>query len=278
MVGSVDGHAVEAARRFVDSQPERWFANSRVPRLIHHTWVTSDRRRLPAIVSEAITSFAPSDDATLQLLWSDQASAELARECYPAVCALFDSLPHPVMRADLFRYMVLNAFGGVYSDVDTRLLRPVDSWVADAPSEAPVRLIVGVEADTDRADWSRWYARRLQWCQWTLAAAPGHPVLEQVIAESVRRIRGGVETSIMELTGPGVWTDSVGLWLEQAHGRDWSEFRGLREPVRVGDALLLPITAFSPGVGHVGAGPVSAPDALVQHLFMGSWKTTGSPR
>jgi alpha 1,6-mannosyltransferase len=77
---------------------------------------------------------------------------------------------------------------------------------------------------------------------------------------------------------PGVWTDSVSRWLGQAHGRDWSGFTGLREPVRVGDALLLLITAFSPGASHVGAGPVSAPDALVEHLFMGSWKPTGSPR
>jgi mannosyltransferase OCH1-like enzyme len=276
MVESVDDPSDDAVRRFIDSQPERWFANSRIPRLVHHTWATSDLDRLPAIASEGIRSFACNDGATLQLLWSDQACAELVRANYSSLSELVRSLPHPVMRADLFRYMVLNAFGGVYTDVDTRLLRPVDSWVAHAPGAPPARLVLGIEADPDRPDWADWYARRLQWCQWTFAAAAGHPVLEEVIAESTRRIRRGVETLVMELTGPGVWTDSVNRWLEQAHGRHWSEFVGLQKPVRVGDALLLPITAFSPGIGHMGAGPTSSPDALVEHLFMGSWKATGA--
>ena len=261
-------------RRFVDSQPERWFVNSHIPRVIHHTWATSDPRRLPAIVSDGIRSFACDDGTTLQMLWSDQACAELVSESYSSLSGLVATLPHAVMRADLFRYMVLNAFGGVYADVDTRLLRPIDGWVPHAPGAPPVRLVVGIEADSDRPDWADWYPRRLQWCQWTLAAAAGHPVLEEVIAESARRIRGRVDTSIMELTGPGVWTDSVNRWLDQEHGRHWSEFTGLRAPVRVGDALLLPITAFSPGAAHMGAGPTSSPDALVEHLFMGSWRQT----
>jgi alpha 1,6-mannosyltransferase len=276
MVESVDELGDSALRRLIGSQRERCFANSRIPRLLHHTWATSDLDRLPAIVSEGVRSFTCNDGATLQLLWSDQDCEELIRARYSSLCEVARSLPHPVMRADLFRYMVLSAFGGVYSDVDTRLLRPVDSWIEHAPAAPPARLIVGIEADPDRSDWADWYSRRLQWCQWTLASAPGHPVLADVIEESTRRIRRGVGTSVMELTGPGVWTDSVNRWLEQAHGRHWSEFVGLREAVRVGDALLLPITAFSPGIGHMGAGPTSSPDALVEHLFMGSWKQTAA--
>ncbi|GIL66428.1 hypothetical protein Vafri_19944 [Volvox africanus] len=58
-------------------------------------------------------------------------------------------------------------------------------------------------------------------------------------------------------------------------GRDWHEFEGLAHGTLVGDLLVLPITAFSPGVGHMGAGPVGHPEARVQHLFGGSWRTQG---
>lgn len=34
---------------------------------------------------------------------------------------------------------------------------------------------------------------------------------------------------------------------------------------------LLSITGFSPGVGHMGSKPVSSAEALVQHMFDGSW-------
>jgi hypothetical protein len=38
----------------------------------------------------------------------------------------------------------------------------------------------------------------------------------------------------------------------------------------VGDVLVLPITSFSPGVGHMGAQRVNHPFALVKHDFQGT--------
>lgn len=58
-------------------------------------------------------------------------------------------------------------------------------------------------------------------------------------------------------------------------GRNWTEFVGLSRGVQVGDLALLPLTAFSPGVGHMGAGGLGHPEARVQHLFRGSWQRQG---
>jgi alpha 1,6-mannosyltransferase len=265
---------IDEAARFLLALPNLRFANSRIPRLIHHTWKVSDASQFPPMVTASVASFRSKNDAVLQLVWSDQACADLVDAEYPSLSRLFRELGHPILRADLFRYMVLNTFGGVYSDVDTLLLKAVDEWVP-APvdsSEAPVSLIIGIEADSDSPDWADWYARRLQWCQWTVACAADHPVCRYVIDESVRRIRAGEQTSVMELTGPGVWTDSVNRWLERDQGHRSSEFIGLESPVRVGDALLLPITGFSPGLGHMGSKPIDSSEALVEHQFMGSWK------
>jgi len=264
---------ITEARSFVRRLPTPRFAGSRIPRLIHRTWKVSDPLQFPEDVRSSVASFQARNEAVLQLVWSDQACAEFVDAYYPSAATEFRALPHPVLRADLFRYMVLNIFGGVYSDIDTTLLRAVDDWVSsDLDPDNPVSLIIGIEADADMSDWNRWYARRLQWCQWTIAAAAGHPVLRYVIDESLRRIRLAEESSVMELTGPGVWTDSVNRWLEQDQGRGWSEFLGLKNAVCVGDAAILTITAFSPGVGHMGSEPASSSRALVEHGFMGSWK------
>jgi alpha 1,6-mannosyltransferase len=233
----------------------------------------SDPRGLPRNIRAGLASFRQKNEAVVQLVWSDEASAKFVDSYYPWFAEEFSALTHVILRADLLRYMVLNTFGGVYSDVDTTLLRAVDGWIpTEFDSTDPISLIVGVEADADRDDWSRWYARRLQWCQWTIGAEAGHPVLGYVIEESVRRLRCAEETSAMELTGSGVWTDSINRWLEHDQGRSWTEFLGLTRAVRVGDAALLTITAFSPGLGHMGSGPTSAPSALVEHKFRGSWK------
>jgi alpha 1,6-mannosyltransferase len=264
---------INEAVSFLRRLPNSRFSNSRIPRLIHRTWKVSDPLQFPVGVRSSVASFQARNETVLQLVWSDEACAEFVDVYYPSAAEEFRAAPHPVFRADLFRYMVLNTFGGVYSDIDTTLLRAVDDWVSsDLDPGNPVSLIVGVEADPDRGDWDRWYARRLQWCQWTIGAAAGHPVLRYVIDESLRRIRLGEESSVMELTGPGVWTDSINRWLAQDQCRSWTEFLNLKRAVRVGDAALLTITAFSPGVGHMGSEPRSSRRALVEHGFMGSWK------
>lgn len=54
-------------------------------------------------------------------------------------------------------------------------------------------------------------------------------------------------------------------------GKHWSSFMGMTAAQKVGDMYLLTITGFSPGVGHMGAGPITHADACVRHKFEGSW-------
>jgi alpha 1,6-mannosyltransferase len=97
---------------------------------------------------------------------TDTAAVELVHQLFavtPAVFEAYDVPPNPVLEADFFRYLILLALGGVYSDIDTTALKSVSHW---APTELePFGLGVGIEADTDRPDWHDWYARRIQFCQ-----------------------------------------------------------------------------------------------------------------
>ena len=120
---------IDEAARFLLALPNLRFANSRIPRLIHHTWKVSDASQFPPMVRASVASFRTKNDAVLQLVWSDRACEDLVDARYPSLSRLFRELVHPILRADLFRYMVLQTFGGVYSDVDTLLLKAVDEWV-----------------------------------------------------------------------------------------------------------------------------------------------------
>jgi mannosyltransferase OCH1-like enzyme len=42
---------------------------------------------------------------------------------------IFVSLPFNVMRANIWRYMVLNTYGGVYVDIDTICKKPISYWI-----------------------------------------------------------------------------------------------------------------------------------------------------
>lgn len=220
----------------------------------------------------------------------------------PDVKKAWNLMPKSILKADFFRYLILYARGGVYSDIDTQGLKPIDEWLSANESvygqPNTAGLVVGIEADPDRPDWNEWYARRIQFCQWTIQAKKGHPQLRELIAKitditltrdkkgQLNKVLGKDEGGdIMNWTGPGIWTDSVFEYLnnlaQPASNRekgvvetivDWNMFTGLETPKIVEDVMVLPITSFSPDVGQMGAKSSNDPMAYAKHMFLGSWK------
>ena len=224
---------------------------------------------------------------------TDSVAIHLIRHFYasiPEVVDAYESLPEPIMKADFFRYLILLARGGIYSDIDTTALKSAVEWV---PSEVPrtsYGLVIGIEADPDREDWHDWYSRRIQFCQWTIQSKPGHPVLVDIVAsiteETHRRKREGLLDkkhikSVVEFTGPAVWTDIIFRFFNNPEYFDmstskgnitWKHFTGITQAKKVGDVVVLPITCFSPGVQQMGAGEDDDPMAFVKHTFEGMFR------
>lgn len=86
-----------------------------------------------------------------------------------------------VLRADFMRYLILALEGGIYSDMDTEALRPVNEWVPDELKHR-TKLIVGIEADSTPPVQGTTY--EVQFCQWTLAGEAGHPALWTMVEVS----------------------------------------------------------------------------------------------
>ena len=205
----------------------------------------------------------------------------------PEVLEAYNAMPLPVLKADFFRYLILLARGGVYSDIDTAALKSAVEWVPESVPRNTVGLVIGIEADPDRPDWHDWYSRRIQFCQWTIQSKPGHPVLRDIVAritaETLRKKRSGLLTgfldkNVVEFTGPAIWTDTIFDYFNDQRyfdmstskgAIDWQNFTGMELPKKVGDVIVLPITSFSPGVQQMGAKEVSDPMAFVRHGFSG---------
>jgi alpha 1,6-mannosyltransferase len=223
---------------------------------------------------------------------SDKAAMHLISYLYvsmPEVVEAYNALPEAVLKADFFRYLILLARGGIYSDIDTEALKAASDWLPDDFDRATAGLIIGIEADVgDRADWQLWYSRRIQFCQWTIQAKPGHPVLRDIVAtitEDTLRMKkdhllkaGDLPKSIVEFTGPAVWTDSIFSYFNNPAFFDFStrssnisyaDFSGITEHKKIGDVIVLPITGFSPGVQQMGAQDVNHQMAFVRHEFEG---------
>ena len=224
---------------------------------------------------------------------TDSTAAHLIRYLYasvPEVLEAYNAMPVPVLRADFFRYLILLARGGIYSDIDTTALKPATEWIPSTVAPSSVGLIVGIEADPDRPDWAEWYSRRIQFCQWTIQAKVGHPVLRKIVAQITEEAlrmkklkilsRDKMDMSIVEFTGPARWTDAVFAYMNDpnyfkvgAKNITWESFTNMQTSKRVGDVVVLPITSFSPGVQQMGSKELDDPMAFVKHDFEGNLKS-----
>ena len=208
----------------------------------------------------------------------------------PEVVEAYKAMPLPVLKADFFRYLILFARGGIYTDIDTQALKPTTQWLPDGYDRSQVGLIVGIEADPDRPDWADWYSRRIQFCQWTIQSKPGHPVLRDIVAriteDTLTMKDAGLlkqgklpPKSIVEYSGPAVWTDTIFDYFNDPRYFDmnssdtanitWTDFTGMSDRKKLGDVIVLPLTSFSPGVGQMGAGDYDDDMAFVKHSFDG---------
>lgn len=212
----------------------------------------------------------------------------------PLIPQVYNTLQDPGLKTDLLRYLVISAEGGVYSDLDTLALKPVDDWIPKH-MKGTVRAVVGIEFDQlDGDPWPglggepSYMTHPVQFCQWTLAATPGHPLFRSMVDETVgaiRKLAAAKESNISQLqptgyevittTGPAAWTDVVFRYLQKvdANLQSLRQLSNMTEPMLIGDVLVLTIDGFGMGQPHSqSTNDGSIPEsALIRHNFRHTW-------
>ena len=118
--------------------------------------------------------------------------------------------PVGVMRADLWRYMVIYRYGGIYTDLDTICNVPIDSWI-ETEEFSGKKMIINAEYNNQIA-------------QWTFAATPGHPVLGHVlrtIKENFKNPDYNDPHFVHNITANTIWSRGIFDYLDYTlEGKD----------------------------------------------------------
>ena len=101
-----------------------------IPHIIHQSWKSY---LLPPKFIRWSKSFQKHHPTWTYILWSDQDNEALVRTVYPQYYDTYKGLATNIMRADFVRAMYMHHHGGVYADLDTYCLQPMDAIVARAP-------------------------------------------------------------------------------------------------------------------------------------------------
>jgi alpha 1,6-mannosyltransferase len=125
--------------------------------------------------------------------------------------------------------------------------------------------------------------------QWTIAAAPGHPIFRKMVARVLQSLNELSEThelpadrlqptssEAMNSTGPAAWADVVFKQLQEYDPalNTIKDLSFLEAPKLYGDILVLTIDGFGMGQSHSDStNDGTIPEAaLMKHLFEGSWR------
>lgn len=184
--------------------------------------------------------------------YDDQMMDAFLQSTFPNL-SLNESFKFMVEKADLFRYEVINKYGGMYVDSDTECRHPVQDWMeimgldqieAGSPSgyilenvlhrsTAPsselfgsaigqhtvkVDMVIGIEFYDTRRPLAHFAPdTRCQFVQWAFLSSPNNPILSAVIDRVVQNVETipDERARIIARTGPGVWTKAIVSFIEK---------------------------------------------------------------
>jgi mannosyltransferase OCH1-like enzyme len=214
----------------------------------------------------------------------------------PDIVKFYRSINLHIIKADLLRYMIMYAQGGVYADIDVEALRPVHRFIPERYDDKDIDMIVGVEIDQpDFSDHPILGKKSKSFCQWTIISKPHQPVMLKLIENIMAWLKnvakeqkvplGEVQLDFDQVisgTGPSAFTKAL---LEQMNQRrsggpkvTWDLFHNMDESKIVGRVLVLDVEAFCAGQGHSDSGNHDSRGALVKHHYHASNWPSKHPR
>lgn len=117
--------AGELAREPGASAPPQ--AAAAIPKIVFQTWKT--KVELPPHYAVWSASFPRHNPQFRHLIWDDADNRAFIAAAYPWFLAIYDRYPAEIFRADIVRYFFMFHHGGLYADMDTECLAPLDGYL-----------------------------------------------------------------------------------------------------------------------------------------------------
>ncbi len=153
----------------------------------------------------------------------------------PDIVEFYRGVQAAIIKADLLRYLIMYAEGGIYADIDVEALKPMWKFIPERYEEKDIDMVVGVEIDEpDWKDHPILGPKSMSFCQWTFMCKPQLPVMMHLIEHIMKwltDVADGQNRTIsdVELDFDEVISGSRPLRLHQRHpGRD--EHQARRRP------------------------------------------------
>ena len=218
-----------------------------IPKVLHQTWKTP---QVPAEWRSFRESWLRHHPGWRHVLWTDEDNRRLIAEHHPWFLPVYDAFPRHIQRVDAAKYFILYTHGGVYADLDSECLQPLDPLLARGGA------VVGRSRDG------------VIECA-VLASPPRHPLWEiafremqapPLLARLFRGRRRVDATHVLFSTGPQMMRRAVRRYLAE-------HCRGEAAP----GITVLPPRYLSARTWWQRYERIDEPEAFVRHHYSDSW-------
>lgn len=201
-----------------------------IPRILHQTF--SARSRLPIVLDDNCCAIEARNPDFAYRFYEDRDCEDFIAKTYgKAILARYHRInpSFGAARADLFRYLCLYHYGGVYLDIKARVTLPLSRFLRDDDA-----FLLSQWDHSPGSQYAGWGThRRLsgiaggEFQQWYIISSPRHPFLAAVIANVIQNIDsfnpfsfGNPWEAVICTTGPVVYTTSIHPILD-SHPHRW---------------------------------------------------------
>lgn len=245
---------------------------SPIPRILHQTWREA---KVPRSLQKIMRSWRKVQPRWAYAFHSDAENANLIASNYPWLVPIYTRLSG-VQKADMARYVYMHHFGGVYADLDVKLLRPLRPLLTDMWQRHNVSVLLGQEPIAHAVLLE---GKLRQVCNAIIASSKGHPFWLLVLRRAAAAAQA--TTDPPGSTGPRMlervyeeWTHGKrkagGRSVNRRDGRlSASDVRSSMSEGSEGAVMVMPADTFYPTWDPMQEGTFRSRCGTSRHLVSG---------
>jgi len=137
----------------------------KIPKII---WQTMKTNEVPVFMKSYADSWIELNPEYEYRFCDDNDSIDFLKTDFPEYVEGYKSLKYGASKADLWRYLIIYKYGGVYADIDCMCINPLRKWVN---KEASFVTALGTNSDV---------------CQWLIISVPQNPIFLRAAQKTIQ--------------------------------------------------------------------------------------------
>jgi hypothetical protein len=171
----------------------------KIPKII---WQTMTTNKVPIFMKKYSDSWIELNPEYEYKFYDDADIIEFIEIHFPSFLEGYKKIKYGASKADLWRYLIIYKYGGIYADIDCRCIKPLQKWIN---SDSNYVTQIGINSDI---------------CQWLLISCPKNELFLKAAILTLKNIQENnsyVKYSGFELKGNNLNIKSRENLFESTH-------------------------------------------------------------